>query len=306
MRQQANTDLKVGLMVLVGLAILIFGIGWAKSWRYGAEQIALNTTFESASGIEVGDPVFIRGLKRGQVDKISESGGRIAVRIELFEPITLHKDASASIAMLELMGGKKIDISPGTTGSFDLSRDTLLGNANGDLSSIVSFVNSLTGTVEQLAHRVDSVLASVNDIFGNGALKSKSYALLDEATRTIATVHRTLDENRTAIAKTLGDIDELAKTGSTAIAEIRPGVTMTLDSLRQFISRSESSINSADSLLRSIGSIVSEARTNKSLLYKLTIDKQFSRQIDSTVRAVNLLLEQIRTEGADVNIHLFR
>ncbi len=291
-------------MVLAGLAILIFGIGWAKGWHYGAKQYALNATFPTASGLEPGDPVYVRGLKRGTVDKVVETDGHIFVKIELFEPVTLHKDASASIAMLELMGGKKIDVNPGTSGPFDAAKDTLAGNASGDLSSIVSFVNSLTGTVETMAYRVDTVLSSINDIFGAGALKQRTYKLLDEATVALTDVRRTLDENKATIVKTITDIDLLATQGSNALAEIRPGVTMTLDSVRRFITRSEATINSADSLLNSISAILVEARENKSLLYKLTVDKQFSRQIDSTIRSVNLLLEQIRTGGADVNLHL--
>lgn len=293
-------------MVLAGLIILIFGIGWAKGWHYGGSQLMLVASFPSASGLEKGDPVYVRGLKRGTVDRVSEADGRILVHIDLFEPVLIHKDASASIAMLELMGGKKIDIAPGDRGTFDPALDTLSGNANGDLSSLVSFVNSLTGTVERLAMRVDTVLGSINGIFGNGALKDKTYALLDQATRAIIDVRQTLDANKVSISRTLSDVDELAKQGTTALAEIKPGVVLTLDSVRHFISRSEVTINSADSLLKSISGILVEARQNKSVLYKLVVDKEFGLKFDSTLRNVNMLLDQLRNGGADVNIHLFR
>lgn len=293
-------------MVLAGIVVLIFGIGWAKGWHYGATQLAMVATFPTASGLEAGDPVFVRGIKRGAVDKVTEVGDHIVVRIALFEPITIHKDASASIAMLELMGGKKIDVVPGNVGPFDAARDTLSGNNNGDLSTLVSFVNSLTGTVEKLAMRIDTVLGSINAIFDNGALKNRTYKLIDEATLAITDVRKTLDENKATIVRTINDIDHLAVEGSNALTEIKPGVTMTLDSVRRFITKAGSTINSADSLLRSVSGILAEARENRSVLYKLTVDKQFSTKFDSTLHAVNMLIEQLRSGGFDVNIHLFR
>ncbi|HYM19853.1 MAG TPA: MlaD family protein [Candidatus Kapabacteria bacterium] len=307
MQQRSNSDLKVGLTVLIGIAVLVIGIGWAKSWRFDRSKSQLVATFSSVSGLEKGDPVYIRGLKQGVVDNIIETtNGPIVVTMELYEPVQLHHDASASVAMLELMGGKKIDVLAGSSGSFDPAKDTITGSANGDLSSIVSFANSLTGTVQQLALRVDTLLSSINDMFGNGALRSKAYATLDNASAAVGELRSVLRQNRTALTETLTNINLLAKSATSTLSDLRPNVNATLDSVRRFVTRSQVTLGRADSLLVSIGGIITEARENKSVLYKLTSDKQFSHEIDSTLRSVKMLIDQISSQGADVNLHLFR
>lgn len=307
MKTRTNSDLKVGLTVLIGVALLVIGIGWAKSWRFDRSQTTLIATFPSVSGLEKGDPVFIRGLKRGVVDEITETkNGPIVVRMDMYEPVALHHDASASVAMLELMGGKKVDVLSGTEGSFDVARDTIVGSANGDLSSIVSFANSLTGTVTQLALRVDSVLASINDIFGNGALKTKAYTTLDNASAAITDLRSVLNQNKATLAAALTNINQLAITGTAAISNVQPNVSATLDTVRGFVTHSQMTVKRADSLLVTINDIIAEARQNKSLLYKLTSDKQFSHEVDSTLRSVKQLIEQIKDNGADLNLHLFK
>ena len=84
MRSGANTDLKVGLTVLIGLALLLFGIGWAKGWHFRSDQHLLYARFPTAGGIEKGDPVFIRGIKHGTVsDIISIPGKDVDITMEI-------------------------------------------------------------------------------------------------------------------------------------------------------------------------------------------------------------------------------
>ncbi len=305
MQQRSNSDLKVGLTVLIGIIVLILGIGWAKGWHIGGTNRIL-ISFPTAAGLEKGDPVFVRGIKRGTVTDISETpSASILVAVELSEKLPLHKDAAATISMLELMGGKKVEITDGTHGVLDPAKDTVAGNANGDLSSIVSFANSLTGTVTTLAQKVDTILSSVNDLFGNGAFKQKIYTTLDGANAAIAEVKSVISQTRKELSTTLTNIDKIACDASTTITQVTPEVTSTLKSVKEFISRTQSSLDHADSVVSGVNSLLNDARQNQSLLYKLTSDKNFSRQIDSTLQTVNQILRQIRAKGVDINLHLF-
>lgn len=306
MQQQRNTNFKVGITVLVGLAVLIFGIGWAKSWNFNNAQHYLTATFPTVSGLERGDGVFIRGVRHGVVDQITEStNGTILVRMALTDAQPIHRDASAIISMLELMGGKKVDISPGSNGNFDLARDTLIGTAGGDISSLISFANSLAPTIDIILHKVDTVLNSVNDLFGNGALKQKTYAALDNAAATIADLRTVIKENRETLSRTLNDVDRLAVEGTNAIIQIRPGVSSTLDTVKDFIHHSQGTLARADTLLAGINQILAEARSNKSVLYKLTVDKEFSNKLDSMIQSASQFIRQIKKNGMDVNVHVF-
>ena len=293
--------------MLIGITILVLGIGWGKSWRFDRSTSMLLVRFPTVAGLETGDPVYIRGIKRGTVDKIDEApDGRITVTVQLFEPQPIHKDATAAIAMLELMGGKKIEIMPGRDGAFDPARDTLYGSATGDLSSMVSFANSLTGTVQNLAFRVDTVLSSVNSLFDNGTLKKKTTDALDNATAMMSDIREVLHKNSSKITETLGDLDALTKQGSSALAEATPKATGLLDSIKDFISHTRITMSRADSALADLTQILEDAKHNGTVLYKLTSDKDFSRRIDSTVNTLNSLLRETKENGLDLNLHLFR
>lgn len=306
MQRSANTDLKVGLTVIVGLIVLIGGIILAKGWRLDSKRIFVNASFPTASGIEPGDPVYIHGIKRGAVNQVTETkAGPIAISIELYEAQELHKDATALISMAELMGGKKMEIDPGHTGGFNVDRDTIYGASGGDLASLVTYANSLTGTVSNMANKIDTVLNSVNDLFGNGALKHKAYTVIDNASSAITELRSVLRENRAKISNTLTQVESLATNGNATLNELRPKINGLTDTVASFLHRSQFTLAKADSILNGLNTILTESRDNKSFFYKLTSDKEFSRRIDSTIQAASALLKQMRTQGLDVNIKVF-
>ena len=62
-----NAELIVGLTVIVGLSILLFGILWGKNYRLASNQVTVGFLFQNTSGLRVNDPVTVNGVSKGQV-----------------------------------------------------------------------------------------------------------------------------------------------------------------------------------------------------------------------------------------------
>ncbi len=115
MTNEEQTDIKVGITVLAGIALLLFGIGWAKGWNTAGHEIRYQAAFQNAGGLELGDPVTLNGVKRGIVREVETRQSDVLVTMGFSDKLDLHEDASASISMLELMTGKKVELHPGTS-----------------------------------------------------------------------------------------------------------------------------------------------------------------------------------------------
>jgi phospholipid/cholesterol/gamma-HCH transport system substrate-binding protein len=302
-RAKSNTDLKVGITVLTGIVILLIGIGWAKGWHFGGTPHLLHARFASAGGVEAGDPVFIHGIEHGKVTAINSPPGKaVDITMDLDIPEPLHKDASAQIMMLELMSGKKVEIDPGTTGTFDPAKDTIGGSFSGDISTLVASLIGIANSFPALTHNVDSVLAVVNDFFGGGEFKKKTYGALDEAEHTLQSLQSVLAENRGALKRTIDQTDQLTRQLNTTIT---PGAEALLDSTRIFVRRAGRTLSGADTLLASLNEILADSKNKKSFLYKLTSDAEFANRLDSLLISGHKLVEQLRLQGLDANIRFF-
>jgi phospholipid/cholesterol/gamma-HCH transport system substrate-binding protein len=302
---EERTDIKVGLTVIVGIVLLLVGIGWAKQWTVGRHEQIVSAVFPTAGGLEPGDPVMMSGLKRGTVRTVEAHGTGAMVSMTLDQPADLRKDASASISMLELMSGKKVEIWSGVSQE-KLSKDSIIhGTYSGDISSLVAMLTSLSGTFASISGQADTLLVSLNAIIHNDTLKSKLKRTLDLADGTLTDVDaaasraaKLLSENGPAITKTLADADSTLHNLSSIMGENRAGIRVLIDSGGRAIADARSAMARVDSLLAS-------GDRKNTLLYRLTKDEGFAMRLDSTVTSLDKLLEQIRKQGLDANIRLF-
>jgi phospholipid/cholesterol/gamma-HCH transport system substrate-binding protein len=307
-RSGANTDLKVGLTVLIGLALLLIGIGMAKGWHLGSVEHLLFARFPTAGGIETGDPVFIRGIKHGTVTEISSLSSRsdVVVTMNIDQEVSLHEDAKATIMMLELMSGKKVEIEEGTSERKALTaKDTIQGSSPGDLSSLVTVLNSLSGNLPSIVRNLDTVLNNLTDFFGNGTFKMKAYSTIDDADRTLNDLHNVLTENRESLKRTMDQADTLTRELNSTIVSLRPDAKALIDSMRTFLRGAGRTLSGADNLLESLNEMMAASKDKKSLLYRLTNDKEMANRFDSLLINGHRLIEQIRLQGVDANIRFF-
>ncbi len=307
MQDNANTDLKVGLTVLVGLALLLAGIFWAKGNPFGRTHNTLHATFPTAGGIEKGDPVFIRGIEHGKVIEINSPPGQdVDITMDIDQPLRLHKDATAMIMMLELMSGKKIEIVEGKdSGIFDPTKEKLQGTFPGDISTLVALLSSLSGSLPSIVRNMDTVLGNLTDFFGNGKFKQKAYNAIDDADQTLNDLRTVLSENRESLKNTISQADVLTRELNSTIVTMRPGAQALLDSMRTFIRGAGRTLSGADTLLGSLNDMMAAAKDKKSLLYRLTNDKEMGNRFDSLLINGHKLIEQIRLQGVDANIRFF-
>ncbi len=306
MQAEKNTDLKVGLTVIIGLALLLLGIGMAKGWHLGGVHNILHVRFVDAGGIATDDPVFIRGINHGKVTEIISAPNKdVEVTMDIDQTEILHKDATARILMLEVMSGKKVEIDEGTFGTFDAAKDTLMGTYPGDISTLVAVLNSISGSLPAITKNVDSVLRNLTDFFGNGKFKEKAYSALDDADHTLKDLRAVLLENRGALKRTIDQADVLTRELNSTIVSMRPGAQLLLDSMRVFVRKASTTLSGADALLASLNEMMAEAKDKKSLLYRLTSDKEMANKLDSLLTNGHKLIEQIRLQGVDANIRFF-
>jgi ABC-type transporter Mla subunit MlaD len=207
--------------------------------------------------------------------------------------------------MLELMGGKKIEIDEGTTGKFDLAKDTLHGYFTGDISSLVAMLSSLSGSLPSITHNIDTVLRNLTDFFDNGKFKEKAYSAIDRADQTLKDLQTVLVENRASLKRTIDQADVLTRELNATIVSIRPGAQALLDSMRVFLRGAGRTLSGADSLLGSLNEMLVASKDKKSLLYRLTNDTELANRFDSLLISGHKLVEQIRFQGVDANIRFF-
>lgn len=121
MEKSVNHKIKLGLFIVLGLAIFIFAIFWIGRQKHLFDQtFPISTVFSRVSGLQMGNNVRFAGINVGTVDRIiilNDTSVRVDLLLKTSVREFIHEDGYATIGSEGLMGDRIVNIFPGTTES---------------------------------------------------------------------------------------------------------------------------------------------------------------------------------------------
>ena len=311
MEETRRTEVVVGLVSIIGAVVLILGIMLGKGCSFNTGAQVLRVQLENSGGLEQGSPVVINGVKRGRVTLVEPSGTSVVAVIEVDRTDDIHADAHALVSMLEITGGKKLEILPGTSATkFDASQ-LMPGRAAIDVGGLVTLVGDISGELVTLLRRLDTVSAAVNSLLADGTVitnvKSMSAdgAILMHDVREWLQTHR--DDLSISIKEVKGALADVRRVVNSSEPKLNSTLTKLdnrLNELEGLITNGNQAISNADSLIQNINGIVVDVKTNRSLVNAVLYDTTFRKKIDTLSNRFNRLVDEIKRNGVNVNVGL--
>ncbi|MDZ7763286.1 MAG: MlaD family protein [Melioribacteraceae bacterium] len=304
MNQNKRAELKVGISVLLAIIISLFILAWAKNFTLFSQPKELTVRFDSVAGLSAGDPVSINGVKKGYVEKINIDKNSVLVNLFLDEDVQLNTDATFSIMMLDLMGGKKIEISPGDAPSsidFSVIQE---GSFSGDISTAMAMLSGMEENIKTIIEELSFTLNTMNKIIGDEEFNDNLKNSVSELSQLTVKVSSMIDENRAGIKSLIDSTSQFMSTSNKVVKENRENIKQTLAQSIELIENSNQFVGKLDALLQEIQSQENNAG-------KLLYDENFLIDLKESMQNVKhltkLLVEQLEGEGinVDANIDLF-
>lgn len=304
MNQNKRAELKVGVSVLLAIIISLFILAWAKNFTLFSQPKELTVRFDSVAGLSAGDPVSINGVKKGYVEKINIDKNSVLVNLFLDEDVQLNTDATFSIMMLDLMGGKKIEISPGDAPSsidFSVIQE---GSFSGDISTAMAMLSGMEENIKTIIEELSFTLNTMNKIIGDEEFNDNLKNSVNELSQLTVKVSSMIDENRAGIKSLIDSTSQFMSTSNKVVKENRENIKQTLAQSIELIENSNQFVGKLDALLQEIQSQENNAG-------KLLYDENFLIDLKESMQNVKhltkLLVEQLEGEGinVDANIDLF-
>ncbi|OPY14120.1 MAG: putative phospholipid ABC transporter-binding protein MlaD [Syntrophus sp. PtaB.Bin001] len=109
----------VGIFLVFGLILIGYmTVKLGHVTMFGDDTYRLFARFTSVSGLRVGSPVDMLGIKIGRVEKLSidQKDQKAVVEMSIRKNIKIYDDAIASIKTEGLIGDKYLSIDPGGAG----------------------------------------------------------------------------------------------------------------------------------------------------------------------------------------------
>ncbi|MCF8260425.1 MAG: MlaD family protein [Melioribacteraceae bacterium] len=302
MKNERKTNIKVGVTTFAALILMLWILAWAKNVNVISDEKVLLMKFDSVAGLELGDQIQVNGVRKGYIKSINLKEDYVLVEGVLDFDTDLRSNAKFGIYMLDLMGGKKLEIAPGNSSTELDYSEIQIGKFNGDIATVMAVFSRVEGDLVSTIRDLRITLSKVNEMLSDDQFFSdvkESMASLEDMTLKISSV---IDKNDTLITSTLNSSNKLIKTTEKILSENEGRFASTLDNM-------SSTLDSTKILLSSINKFSSEVSDKKNNLGRFLYDDGMLENIKITMDKLNsfleILNEQIRDDGINVDANIF-
>lgn len=298
-----NNETKIGVMAVVGIALLVFGFNFLKGTSLFKKTNHIYAVYQDVQGLAKSNPVVINGLQIGRIENLD--GGkdmkRIVVTVSLIKDVNIPSNSLAVINP-NLLGSPTLEIQLGSSSKYLKSGDTLQTTMSaGAFDEALKIINPVLYEVRNSVKSLDSVLHVITGVF-DPAAKSNIKGIIANLNATTASfalsavsLQEILNTQNGALSHTLNNVSaftanlnsnnqkldsilENAKVASQKFADI--DLKKTLDTLNEAVidfRQGAAKINSKDG---SLGLLLN--------------DKKLYENLESTTNKINILLDDIR------------
>jgi len=302
MKDDRKTEIKVGLTVLVGILIFIWIFGWAKNFSLKSNEQIAKVRFNNVSGLEIGDPVTVNGLRKGYVKEMVVGTNYVMVDLSLDNDIKLKEDASFAVSMLDLMGGKKVEIFPGTSGKNYNYNKTAEGIFFADIPSAMSLFGSVQDDFVTVLKDVKVSLNSLNKYLTDEKLNS-------DVKQSMANLNLLTDKLNIMLAENRSDLKALTKNAVEITEKSNELISTNKENINQLFTDLKSIVQKSDVLLSDLNDLTKETKTQQNNVGKLLYDENMIKDLKQTLNQVNeltsLLIDQLKNDGINVDANIF-
>lgn len=304
MKDQRKTEIKVGITVLVALIIFLFVLGWAKNFTLNANRKLITIEFTSVSGLEIGDPTTINGVRKGYVDNITVKGPIVEVLINLNPDVIIYDDAHFYIMMLDLMGGKKVEINPGNSFVEINYNQKYKGELLGDIASAMAVLGSVQNDLIDVIKEIKTSLVYLNNNLADPKFNADLRNSFENLSLLTYNLNSIITENKEDVGSLLNNSIDLTKS-------IHEFIDTNKDSLQLTISSLKLTLNNSHEMISKINKLLDQTENSENNLGKLLNDPKVWDDLEITIQQLKeltkLLFDQLKTKGikVDADINLF-
>lgn len=302
MKDQRKTEIKVGLTVLAAILIFLWIFGWAKNISIRSTENIIKVSFQNVAGLEIGDPVTVNGFRKGYVNDMKVLPNEVIVEIALDNDVSLKKDARFSISMLDLMGGKKVEIYPGESSEVLDLTEIHHGIFLSDIPAVMSLLGSVQDDLVTVLKDVKVTLSSMNQYLTDEKFSSDIKQSLKNLNSLTAEINSLVQQNKNNI-KVLTDNAILLTENSNQLIKTNE------QNIHDLIKNMIEVANRSNQLLNDVSRLTNETLQQQNNLGKILYDEEMMKDIKSSLRQVNeltsILIEQLKGKGINVDANIF-
>lgn len=287
LRSNRAVELRVGLLVLLSGALLIWGVFWISDKDIRGGGLEIYAIAADAQQITDGARVYLRGVDVGSVRRVELWEDHVVLALEVRYSDSLPDDTRGFIRAAGFLGNQMIVLLPGTSRTPLASGDSISLSVGAEISTIAG----------ELGEKAEDLLARASAIFSDQTIA--------DVQTTSSAVAGAMTELRRLMEDQSGTIGELVVNLNAVSSQLRSategsdleGIVARIDSIT---TRLESTSAGLDSTSHSLASITRKMDEGEGTLGLLVNDEGLYVKISAAMENIQAATEEIALLTKDI------
>jgi phospholipid/cholesterol/gamma-HCH transport system substrate-binding protein len=283
-----NTEIQVGIAVLLALVVLVWGVTWLSDTRLAQRRQSYAARFADVGGLAEGDPITVNGVQKGVVGGIELVPGGVVVELSLDRDVPLTTDSRVYVRNVGLMGEKFIAVDLARTGRRQAPRDTIDGVYESGVPEVISQMGAALTSLQKVSDQIDRMLEVAE---GRGSWQT-TLANVENASTGLA---QSVRENREDVRVITENLREMSAELRMLVAEKRPVVSSSVDRIETTSQRVDSLVTRLDDLTRRFARVSDHLESDTTTVGRLLTERELYDDLRRTLRETSQLVRDVRT-----------
>jgi len=297
-------EIILGVVVLLTAAASIWGINFLKGNDVFTKELLFNVVYDRVDGLVETSPVFLNGLKVGQVKEIAlapDNTGRILVKVMLFDRnLQVPYNSIFKLTSNSVLEPKNLQLVLGDvkSGKFLKSEDEVVGIYE---QGLMEKFDPLEKKVEAVIDNVNKILDGVKTILDPKVQEGLKRTLenLDKTMTNLEKTSETLDvtmvDANLRLKKILSNVENLTTTIDNSkgkITNLLDNLSSVSDSLKA--AHLKTTINNASAAIDQLNATLAQINSGQGTLGKLLKDEKLYNDLDKLALDLDTLLNDVK------------
>jgi len=313
---RVSNETKVGALTVIAVALIIVGFNFLKGKTIFKSGTFVYAKYTDTKGLIVSNPVFVNGFQVGtvfEIENMNDNLSELVVCIKLNQLYKLPKNSVATIQENPL-GTNAINITPGTSTNMIMSGDTIqTAPATSLLGEIMNTLSPLGAQIKSTITELEKVLGNVNKTLDDGN-RQNFKVILENLSNTTINLNKTLASVEGMVNQQNGSIAKTADNLNTFTANLNQNnqkisnILSNLDSTTNAINDADlnKTIKTIQATLIALNTTIDKLNNGNGTGAKLLSDPAMYNQLQSTIKSVNTLVDDIKVHPKRyINVSVF-
>jgi phospholipid/cholesterol/gamma-HCH transport system substrate-binding protein len=313
---RVSNETKVGALTVIAVALIIVGFNFLKGKTIFKSGTFVYAKYTDTKGLIVSNPVFVNGFQVGtvfEIENMNDNLSELVVCIKLNQLYKLPKNSVATIQENPL-GTNAINIIPGTSANMIVSGDTIqTAPATSLLGEIMNTLSPLGAQIKSTISELEKVLGNVNKTLDDGN-RQNFKTILENLSSTTLLLNKSLESVEGMVNQQNGSIAKTADNLNTFTANLNQNnqkisnILSNLDSTTKAINDADlnKTIKTIQTTLIALNTTIDKLNNGNGTGAKLLSDPAMYNQLQSTIKSVNTLVDDIKVHPKRyINVSVF-